>query len=297
MKKIFFLLTALLTAMTAWADVEINETNFPDENFRAWLLSQEYGKDGKLTNEEIANIGKIDVSYMNIQSLKGIEYFTELDALWCFRCQLTSLDVSNNTALGELHCYGNQLKTLDVSRNTALVWLSCHDNKLTTLDVSKNSAITELCCGQNPMTSLDVSGCTALVCLDCSGSQLKTLDVSRNTALAELYCYQNQITGTGMDALIESLPSNIGMLYVIYDEDEQNEMTTTQVAAATAKGWTPMYFDGKLWSEYAGNEQTGITSLESSHQGKDTIYNLGGQRLNRLTKGLNIMNGQKVLVK
>jgi hypothetical protein len=34
--------------------ITINETNFPDENFRNWILSQEYGKDGVLTDDEIA---------------------------------------------------------------------------------------------------------------------------------------------------------------------------------------------------------------------------------------------------
>ena len=63
----------LLSAGTAWADVEINETNFPDENFRSWLLSQSYGRDGLLTDEEINGVTSIDVSYKSIQNLKGIE--------------------------------------------------------------------------------------------------------------------------------------------------------------------------------------------------------------------------------
>ena len=69
MKRKLLLLTVLLSAMTAWADVEINETNFPDENFRNYLLSQEYGADGKLTDEEIAGVTELYLSSRNIQSL------------------------------------------------------------------------------------------------------------------------------------------------------------------------------------------------------------------------------------
>ena len=33
----------------------IDETNFPDDNFRHYLLEQDYGKDGVLTEAEIRN--------------------------------------------------------------------------------------------------------------------------------------------------------------------------------------------------------------------------------------------------
>ena len=36
--------------------IAINATNFPDANFRSWLLQQSYGSDGILTQTEIENI-------------------------------------------------------------------------------------------------------------------------------------------------------------------------------------------------------------------------------------------------
>ena len=74
----------------------------------------------------------------------------------CRSNQLTSLDVSNNTALITLNCYSNQLTSLDVSNNTALTYLNCYSNQLTSLDVSNNSALIELRCYNNQLTSLDV---------------------------------------------------------------------------------------------------------------------------------------------
>ena len=52
-----------------------------------------------------------------------------------------------------------------------------------------------------------------------------------------------------MDAFIESLPTvtNQG-LDIIYLEDEQNEMTVSQVAAAKAKGWSPWAYICDNWS-------------------------------------------------
>ena len=37
-------------------EIPINATYFPDENFRKYLLEQDYGKDGVITEEEFANI-------------------------------------------------------------------------------------------------------------------------------------------------------------------------------------------------------------------------------------------------
>ena len=205
-------------AVGAKADVTINATNFPDANFRNWVLAQDYGADGKLIDSEIAAVRSINVSDKSIADLKGIEYFTALRVLVCYSNQLTSLDVSKNTELRTLSCYSNQLTSLDVSGCTALTTLNCDNNQLTSLDVSKN---------------------TALKTLNCSDNQLKSLDVSKNAALTKLLCYDNQIRGAGMATLVNSLLTVWGGNFYVYNTDgtEGNEITTVQVKAAKAKGW------------------------------------------------------------
>jgi hypothetical protein len=375
--------------------IAIDATNFTDDNFRNWVLSQEYGADGVLTNEELKNVTSINISRLDIHNLKGIEYFialkdlncmtnrvtsldlskntsleklecvgnrmttinllnnkklrflncggnsltsldvsncTELDTLACadnslisldvsknikMRClecysnQLTALDLSNNMALNRLQCNNNQLTTLDVSKNTALTILVCSQNLLTTLDVTKNSALTTLSCmdnklktlymsdnkslkwlfcfnnqltsldvsgcpalkslgcNDNQLTTLNLSGCSALVDVNCYSNQLTTLDLSENTALTTLFCFHNQIKGTGMDLLVESLPTvSKGSLNVMYFENEQNVMTTTQVAAAKAKGWTSYILTYSLSEEYAGIEDEQDDYLPFVEEGK-----------------------------
>ena len=196
-------------------DIAINAENFPDENFRNWLLEQEYGQDGVITGYEIADIDEINVNDKGIRSLEGIQNFiylitldcnnnqltnldisdhTALTTLRCYNNQLTSLDVTNNTALTYLYCHENQLTSLDLTHNTILISLLCEDNQLTSLDVSNNTALTELRCDNNQLTTLDVSDCTALERLNCYYNQLTSLDVSDHTALTLLYCYNNQLT-------------------------------------------------------------------------------------------------------
>ena len=176
------------------AEIAINEENFPDENFRAYLMSQSYGIDGIITEEEIKNVVEIFVCGRQITNLKGIEYFFALTKLWCYENLLTSLNVSGCTTLTHLDCHSNQLSCLDVSGCTALTELCCYNNQLTSLDVSKNTALTHLYCKNNQLTSLDVSKNSALTALDCYNNQLMSLDMSKNTALIELNCRENQLT-------------------------------------------------------------------------------------------------------
>ena len=187
-----FLLFA--SSMSVWADIEINETTFPDESFRNWILRQSYGQDGVLTDEEIAGVTRIMVNTNGVQNLKGIEYFSSLTTLYCSAIQLTELDVSKCTKLEVLECDWNQLTSLDVSKNISLKKLVCGANPLTTLDVSQNTSLNELHCFENELTSLNVSKNIELTELNCHKNQLTSLDVSKNTALKNVWCSRNILT-------------------------------------------------------------------------------------------------------
>ena len=119
---------------STWTDyngaIFISSTTFPDANFRNFLLAQSYGKDGYLTEEEIAKIKQLDVSGRSISDLTGIEYFTELTYLNCSNNSLTSLDLSNNTKLLTLHCFNNQLTALNIKYNIEYMDVYCYGNKL-----------------------------------------------------------------------------------------------------------------------------------------------------------------------
>ena len=202
-----------------------------DVEFKAYCLENfDTNNDGKLSlteGEKIANIDIQQSSKGTITSLKGIEYFMNLEALLCSSNLITSLDVSKNTALTKLECSGNlltsldvsgcttlntlycssnHLASLDVSNCTALSNLYCSSNQLTSLDVSGCTALTKLECGSNLLTALDVNGCTALKALDCHSNRLTSLDVSNNTALVLLYCSENFLSSLDVSknsALIE----------------------------------------------------------------------------------------------
>ena len=236
------------------AGVAIDNTNFPDANFRTVVKKFDTNKDGSLSDTEIAAVEEIDCSYKAITNLKGIEYFTALKRLNCESNQLTTLDVSKNKALTYLDCGDNKLTTLDVSKNTALTELISFKNQLTTLDVSKNTALTELRSFNNQLTTLDVSKNTALTYLDCESNQLTTLDVSKNKALTYLDCGDNELT-----TLDVSKNTALTRLYCLY-----NQLTTLDVSKNTTLT--------ELNCKY--NQ---LTSLDLSNTNIDILY--GGDNL------------------
>ena len=299
----------LFSATFVSADVVINEENFPDELFRGWVLSQEYGKDGVLTDEEIAGITDMWLNYKGIQSLKGVEHFTALVELECSANQLTILDVSKNVSLKRLGCGGNTLTSIDLSKNTMLKELSCRNNLITSLDLSQNCELEGLWCCENQLTSLDLSNCPMLRDLSCIQNNLRTLNVSGCEKLEQINCFKNQIKGEAMDAFIDGLRSfrGPGHLAIVSLENEQNVMTTSQAKAARAKGWIPRYEYGSFgthgWTEYKGEDDaTGIGAIADLPSKTKETFDLQGRRIDKAQKGINIIrnaNGttKKVLIK
>ena len=81
--------------------ISIDEDNFPDEYFRAYVdLYIDTDQDGKLSQEEADAVKIITCAkWQSISSLKGIEYFKNLKELDCSENCISELDISNNLFL------------------------------------------------------------------------------------------------------------------------------------------------------------------------------------------------------
>ena len=178
-KQQFFKLLTLalvLTTLAARADVTINSTNFPDANFRSYLLS-EYPS-GTITTAQLNARTELELGSKNISNLKGIEYFTQLTRLHCFNNNLTTVDLGSNTKLTYLNLGSNKLTSINVTANPELEQLYLQYNQLTSVNVSSHSKLyllwimdnpnlTGLYCWRNNLTNLRVDDCTALIYLKC----------------------------------------------------------------------------------------------------------------------------------
>ena len=327
MKNFLLLFAALLFAANASADVVIDQTTFPDANFRYYVRSQSYGSDGVLTDAEIAEVKSMFPWYRDIEDLTGIEYFTELETLDVGGNLLAEVDLSQNTKLKRLSLDNNLLTSVDVSIFPDLNFLSCYGNQLTGIDISNNLVLNHLNIGINPiselsfstnnsaleilycyscnLTSLDLSNLTGLKEFDCTQNQLTEIVVNPNAPLNMIYCYENKIKDQQMWNFINSLPDygegedrDWGLLLGINPDSEleENVIYRSQVEAADAKGWSVWAAIGD-GMPYEGTEPSAIESIGTNTPGITTRYNLQGQPVGSDYKGIVIENGVKKIAR
>ena len=204
---------------------------------------------------------------------------------------LTSQTVTITGDVTNFTCSDNKITTLDVSQNTALEQLWCTDNQLTALDVSKNTALTGLYCYNNQLTALDVSKNTALTVFDCYNNQLTALDVSQNTALTWLSCTGNQIKGEEMTRLVNGLPDltgkNPGEFTVLQEPDlEGNICLKSDVAIAKGKNWITKKYNSDIeaYVAYEGEEPIPY-AVTLTKEGEGTLTATGAADLNAVPEG------------
>ena len=210
----------------AAGDVEINETNFPNGNFRNWLQSQSYGSDDVLTQSEISDIKSIDLYNKAIKDLKGIEFFTELEDL-DISCNYTleSPDLSKNTKLKNLKCYSCfKITSLDLLTNTKLEIVHCQNSGLTSLKVKGLSALQELDCAENSLESLDLSGCSSLKILNCRENSLTSLTLTGCKVLEEMDCYKNKLSSL-------DLSTNNALEFIDLSNNQFNKIDVSKIIA------------------------------------------------------------------
>lgn len=211
MKKLYTFLIIALIGFVGNAQI----VNIPDTAFKAKLLAASstadiaYNAAGTKIKIDINNDSNIQVSEAllvyklvvgvstsigNITDLTGVESFTNLKTLTCWRNHITSLNINNLTNLETLNCSVNDLTTLNITSLTNLKYLYCNDNDLTSLNTSTNTNLLKIICNNNSLASLNITNCLQLTELDCRSNQLTSLDVSNRVNLTNLDCGSNVIT-------------------------------------------------------------------------------------------------------
>ena len=219
----------LVLLQTAFAaEIKIDAKNFPDTNFRYWVLNHvDTDKNGSLSAAEIKACTTFEKTSSAISSLKGIEYLTELKKL-VFQGEISGrVDLRKNTKLEEVNLEGNyEVTSVDVSACTNLKVLNVSRCSIQTLDVSKNTKLTKLLCSNNWLQTLNLSNNTALTFVNCSENRIKTLDVSKLTKLQVLYCMENKLTKLDVSkntALKELDCSNCAISSLIFGTTHSNQ--------------------------------------------------------------------------
>lgn len=273
--------------------IEINPTNFPDNQFRQYVLTTIDDGDSILSSSEISSVKKIKVSNKSISDMTGLEYFTGLTDLYCNSNQLTDLNTSNNTKLSYLNCSNNQLTDLDVSSNIELSTLICTNNKLTSLNISKNKDLLYLYCSNNQLEALDVNYNSELVWLECESNPLTELDVSNNKKLKYTNCDIEPFYGSGCVALNPTnfpdpgfrqyLTVNYGIKNSILTSDNISAIGALNIVDKSIHDLTGIeYLTSLSYLNCSGNE---ITSLDLSKNTNLSYVDCSNNKLTELVLG------------
>lgn len=183
--------------VAADGDIVINSTNFPDDNFRAYIAGWFNKNEGdSLSEAERSEVKQISINRADngeIKNLTGIKLFPNLEELYVVYNSLTTLDVSGCSNLEQITCYENHLTELKASDCPKLTYIDCGDNQLTALEISNCAELSNLDCYGNQLTTLKVSNCAKLRCLNCYNNKLTELNVSSFSSLEDLHCGRNQL--------------------------------------------------------------------------------------------------------
>lgn len=170
-------------------NVAIDETNFPDEVFRAYILENfDEDKNNSLSKDEVVKVDVIKINDREVETLQGIGFFTELVMLSCDNTQVSDLDLSNLTKLQSLSCDETQVSSLDLSNLTELQSLHCSNTQVSDLNLSNLAKLQILTCSNTQIRSLDLSNCFALEHLTCYSKSLEEIKFGNNASLKELFC-------------------------------------------------------------------------------------------------------------
>ena len=229
----------------ATAGIAIDETNFPDPTFRAYVAANfdTDGIVGVLSADELAVVTMIDVSYNPIPSSDFQDWedsydilvpsvdpdvfdFPELDPV-AASASMESGAGTQSLAFSETSAFmapdennvctdGPVTSLKGIEYFTALENLICYGNRITELDLSRNPELIALACGLrlddvnygNKLSSLDLSNNKKLRYLACDGNLLTALDLSSNPDLEMLQC-----VGNALESLIINNSPKLSWLY------------------------------------------------------------------------------------
>ncbi len=176
--------------------VKISASTFPDPNFRAYVSEAfDRDKDGYLDAEDILYARNIWADNMDIYSLEGIEYLTELRGLYASHNHLTELDLSGNQLITGVWVAYNDFTSLDFSSTPSLQWVYCfYCDNLRSLNVRGNPEMSYIEVNSSPIGSIDVSQNPKLEHLMCGDCGLTQLDLSHNPNMQHLDAFRNRFT-------------------------------------------------------------------------------------------------------
>jgi hypothetical protein len=214
MRKKYFVLLLFLASIISNSQI----ITFPDANFKSKLLASgiDTNSDNEIDQSEALSVTSLNISYSNISSIAGIEYFTNLNFFRCNSNNLTTLPIQNLVNLSYLGCESNQITSLSSIENlTSLNDLYFDNNLVTSINVQNLLNLDKIWCSNNLLSTINLCGTSVFVLWCENNPNLQTLYL-KNTTIS--VSRSNQASPPPLYSF--DFDNNPSLNYICYDEGE-----------------------------------------------------------------------------
>ena len=187
--------------VNAAGELHICENNFPDANFRNWMINvpnltpnnnmnkaiNDKGADGYLSLAELDAVTFMNVTNQGITDVTGICFFPNLEDFWFNNNNISSVDFSNNTKIKDIRINRSKIGTIDVSMLPELGELWVEDCGLTSLDVSNNLNLYGLSFENNELTDINLTNNPNLRVIYATGNELTSFEFVQGKSALERF--------------------------------------------------------------------------------------------------------------
>lgn len=100
----------------------------PQQNAQEWL-----DKEYPIDSEKRRNETKLEISKKSLWESLSLEWFTNLEELWCDKNKIVKLDLTSCLKIRKVGCSNNEIDFLSFPINSKITYLSCGNNNLADL--------------------------------------------------------------------------------------------------------------------------------------------------------------------
>lgn len=155
------------------------------------FCSIDTNNDGEIQVSEAQQITGLDISYLNISSLVGLEYFVNLRYLYAHDNQLTSLNLSSFPYLISVLISNNPFIEISIPENSDIKEFVCGNCFINGINLNNLINVQVLEINNNNLSSIELISYPKLSFLNLDNNQLTIIDASYNGLLETIYCQNN----------------------------------------------------------------------------------------------------------
>ena len=279
-------------------------------------------------NTELTKIDLSNVKNNGVLTALDLSKNTKLTTIVASGNQLTTLDFSNNPLIKTFTCLNNQLTSVTIGANTAKGHtFQFGGNKLTkfSLKDATNLSTSFVYLRDNELTELELPTAVRRIWVDGNNFTLAQLYAMKSLA-SQTFTYATTYTKENAQAPLAittdggkvdlSAQAKLGETATVFTwKDAEGTALAEGTDYTVANGvFTFLKSFNAIHCEMTNAELNAFTAEKpykttaidvvasgindiKAQDGKAQIFNLAGQRVDTLKKGINIMNGKKVMVK